>query len=93
MAVFSNGPISLAQGHSQVAHHIIYNKEKGSKHADGLERVGPYKCFDASPAGVKPYQADHAHHGNTKGNTMGLKHKSLQDDANHIEAHGRPRHL
>ena len=93
MRVGCYGTHRLGHAHAQLCHHIIYNKYKGGKHARGLERVGPHQCLYTASACIQPYQQCHAHYRDNEGHADGIEHKSLQDDAHHIEAHGSTRHL
>ena len=93
MLMVGHGREGLTHRQVERSYHLIYNKEKGRKHTDGLERVRPNQCLDASPAGIEPNQTDHPHHGRGKGNTIGPEDKSLQDNTHHIETHGCTRHL
>ena len=73
--------------------HLIYNKEKGGKHAECLKGVGPYQCLDASLACIEPDEHHHRWHGEPEGNTDVVEHEMLQDEAHHKEAHGCSCHL
>ena len=93
MRVGCYGTHRLGHTHSQLPHHIIYNKYKGGKHARGLERVGPYERLYSTTTRVQPYKQRHATHRHHEGHAYGIEHKTLQNDAHHIETYGGSRHL
>ena len=84
---------SLGQRHAKLSHHIIYNKDKGSKHTCSLKRVGPHQRLYAATSSVEPYQRNHAHYSQRERHTHSVEHKPLQYNTNNIKAHCSSRHL
>ena len=93
MRISSYGIDGLRQRHPQLSHHLIYNKEKCSEETNGLKRIRPNQRLDTTTTRIEPNQCYHSEDGNGKGNTPSLKHKPLQDHADHIKAHHSARHL
>ena len=96
MGISRNGLHRLPHIHLQVSHHLPDNQQQGREHTSGLERIGPHQCLNASSSGIEPYQGRHHQNGNDERGETGPQwgyHKAVQQDAHHIETHGRSCHL
>ena len=93
MPVVRNGRHRLRHIQVELAHHMEEDKNQGRKHADGLERVRPHQCLDAAAPRVEPDQRHHSHDRQRKRHAELIQDEPLEDDADHIEPHGSPRHL
>ena len=63
------------------------NKDERRKHAEGLERIGPYKCFDACATCVEPNEHDHDKDCTDERHMPGIEDEVLEDKADDIEPH------
>ena len=83
----------LGQCQSQGMRHAEDDEHQRGEDAQRLDRVGPDERADAAATGVEPDEQNECRHGEGKRHMTGIEDKALENHADDIELHRRPRHL